>query len=152
VDNWYEENKFTCKAKELFMKIFQIGGRYLTATGEAVTIKLLTEEQGYQKGILHRPETREQRRVREMRQGYECLSLGQLENEHLPLYSPSSQEFQVIKEVIEAKIARQEADDREVEAERIAHEGNDGSIPEQRLEGSNMSVTPAGQALLGGKS
>jgi len=134
------------------MKIFQIGERYLTATGEAVTVELITDEQAYKKGILHRPETREQRRVREMRQGYECLSLGQLENEHLPLFSPRSEEFKIIKEVIEAKVAREEAEDSECEAERIAHEGNDGSIPEQRLEGSNMSVTPAGQALLGGKS
>ena len=118
------------------MKIFQIGERYLTASGEAVTIKLLTEEEAYQRGILPRPETREQRRVREMRQGYECLSLGQLENEHLPLYSPRSEEFTIIKEVIADKIAKEEAEDREADAERIAHDGNDGSIP----------------ALLGGKS
>ena len=134
------------------MKIFQVGGRYLTATGEAVTLELITEEEAYQKGILLRPETRDQRRVRELRQSYNCLSLSQLENEHLPLFSPRSEESKIIKEVIAGKIAKEEAEDREADAERIAHEGNDGSIPEQRLEGSNMSVTPAGQALLGGKS
>lgn len=134
------------------MKIFKIGERYLTASGEAVTIKLLTEEQAYQRGILPRPETRDQRRVRELRQSYNCLSISQLENEHLPLYSPRSEESKIIKEVIAGKIAKEEAEDREADAERIAHEGNDGSIPEQRLEGSNMSVTPAGLALLGGKS
>jgi hypothetical protein len=135
------------------MKIFKIGERFLTVTGEAVTIELIDAEKAYQKGFLHRPETRDQRRVRELRQSYNCLSIRQLEIEHLPLYSERSEESKVIKEVIAAKIVREEAEDRECETERIAHEGNDGStIPEQHLEGSNMSVTPAGQALLGGKS
>ena len=119
------------------MVAYQVGGRYFMASGEQVTIELISEEEAYQKRILHREETRDERRIREIRKSFEFgYSISQLEQLSWQ-YSPRSEEGKILAQVIQDKIAAAEADKRELEAEERAAEkkGIDGTkIPPPREE------------------
>jgi hypothetical protein len=119
------------------LTVYQVGGRYFTASGEQVTIELISEEEAYQKGILHRQETRDESRVREIRMSFEFgYSIPQLEQLSWQ-YSPRSEEGKILAQVIKDKIAAVEAEGRALNAEELAakKKGIDGTeVPPPVLE------------------
>jgi hypothetical protein len=140
------------------MKIAQLEGtpRLFVIDQTGVTeitnqVEAFPLEDFYKYGWLVRPESWADRKARELREGFEAMSIIQLE-EHLSLLSKFSNEYRVGHDVLSKKVEQYDREQLADAAESNAAKakGLDGTqVPARRLEAANLSALPVGRILSG---
>jgi hypothetical protein len=135
------------------MKIYEVEGHYLSTRGETVEVEAITRERAIELGIIVKVETWAERKAREAREGFEAMTLGQLEHEITIGMSPRDPNYRLAEAVYKQKVAAYDKEQLELSNEHdeaMAKGLGDGSrIPPARSEASNMSVLPTGRAISG---